>query len=319
MNFCMEDGSVLKDLVEFRKEKTLVMPYAQTTFPLNEAKISSSGTDETTRKTEVLPAKKSSFQKVVIAIAIVAAAVSGFALYKGINFYRAASVANTNSDEIGKKPVVVTKKERPPVKEGQLKVEIVGKVKGEFGRQFIKCLVTNVGDTVIENPNVELSLYKNDTKIDDVSGRSELKYLKPEQSIPIWISLGSDEEEYTSAQVIENVKQRVPEEEPDFLFPTLIFTNLKMKSEKTVSLLNFKPYPEIYFEVSGMIENRLYEMIETQLFVLFYDDKSEIIGIISTRPADLKKGEKTEFTASVSQNRLFGKPVKFEVIAVNDK
>ncbi len=323
MNFCLDDGSVLKDSFEYNQEKTLIHP-KNVWRPTNQ---NNEATDEPRnlqtdfgvgeRKPEVLSARKSPVGLIVGSLILGLAIVSGFFIYGIIG--RFSTLNSSNSREIpninvNPSPFKILAKET-----GNLKIEIQERVKGGFDSQFLRCLVTNIGDNVIKNPSVKLTLYKNDIKIGDVSEESELEYLKPSQSVPIWIELHGKSAEYTSARIDETVKQDVAKKDTNLLFPTLVYTDAKMTSEKRTSLLNFKPYPEIFYIVKGTVENRQSEKVKPQIFILYYDSKDQIVGVTSTYPPELESNEKAEFSAMSGETNLFGVPARFELIAVDDR
>jgi hypothetical protein len=201
----------------------------------------------------------------------------------------------------------------PPGGAAKQKIEVVGKVKGSFGRTYIKVILTNIGDTVITDPSVVLMLYKDTTKLDSVFGDALLKYLKPGAAVPIWIYLFKYEN-YTSAVVMEKNPRGM--ENSERLFPTLKFT-AAMKTETGISSYNDQPYKEKFFDVAGTVENEQYDTVTPELYVIYYDSKSQIVGIDSGRPPDLKRGEKAQFDISAGETQLFGVPVRYELLAVD--
>lgn len=201
----------------------------------------------------------------------------------------------------------------PPGGDAKQKIEVVGKVKGSFGRTYIKVMLTNTGNTVITDPSVVLMLYKGDTKLDSVFGDASLKYLKPGASIPVWIHLFKYED-YTSAVVMEKNPRGM--ENSERLFPTLKFT-AAMKTETGISSFNDQPYKEKFYGIGGTVENEQYDKVTPELYVIYYDAKSQIVGVDSGRPPDLKRGEKAQFDISAGETQLFGVPVRYEILAVD--
>lgn len=201
----------------------------------------------------------------------------------------------------------------PPGAVAKLKTEVIGKVKGSFGRIYIKVMLTNTGDTVITDPSVVLMLYKDTAKLDSVFGDAALKYLKPGASTPVWIHLFKYED-YTSAVVMEKNPRGM--ENSERLFPTLKFT-AAMKITSGISSYNDQPYKEKFFDISGTVENEQYDKVTPELYVIYYDAKSQIVGVDSGRPPDLKKGEKAQFEIGAGETQLFGVPVRYEILAVD--
>jgi hypothetical protein len=208
---------------------------------------------------------------------------------------------------------------RPPTpeKETELKVEILEKVTADMGGKYLKTRITNTSEKIVQTPFIKLSFYKGDVKIKDVSGRSDLPYLKPGQSIPVWLGLyGTDN--YTTVKVDGPVTARPAAKTEAQIFPQLDFTETKMKAEKEGVLYNFRQLYKMYYKVTGIVENRTAAAVSPKIFVLYRDDKGEIVGIKDTRLSDLKLDEKTQFEVSESEMDLFGTPKTFEIIAVTD-
>jgi hypothetical protein len=174
-------------------------------------------------------------------------------------------------------------------------------------------MLTNTGDTVIADPSVVLMLYKGDTKLDSVFEDAPLKYLKPGATTPVWVKL-LKYEDYTSAVVLEKNPRGL--ENSERLFPNLKFA-AAMKISTGISSFNDQPYKEKFFDVVGTVENEQYEKVTPELYVIYYDAKSQIIGVRSGNPPDLKRGEKAQFDISAGETQLFGVPVRYEIVAVD--
>lgn len=208
-------------------------------------------------------------------------------------------------------PPPPTPKPAPP----NLKVEMVGKASDRFGDNFIKCTVTNLSDVVIVDPYVRLNLYKNDVKLNTISGDAKLKYLKPGVTVPIWASVGKHTD-YTRVEVLDyEVIRSVPNTEA--LFPQFKYLDAAMKVETGISTFNDQPYKERFYEVSGTVENDRYEKARPTLFVIFYNAKGEIVGAETANPPEMKRGEKVSFDASAGETQLYGTPVRYEILAVD--
>jgi hypothetical protein len=201
----------------------------------------------------------------------------------------------------------------PPGGDAKVKTEVIGKVKGSFGRLYIKVMLTNIGNTVITDPSVVLMLYKDTAKLDSVFGDASLKYLKPGATAPVWIHLFKYED-YTSAVVMEKNPRGM--ENSERLFPTLKFT-AAMKTDTGISSFNGEPYKEKFFDVAGTVENDQYDKVTPELYVIYYDAKSQIVGVRSGIPPELKRGEKAQFDISAGETQLFGVPVRYEILTVD--
>lgn len=327
MNFCLEDGAVLNSANNDHtlSDRTL-------SFGLNRGRqtndvkqqtrgqrFGQTGADFSTseQQTVVYPPRKSHLG------AIIASVIIGLSILSGVFIFGVISrIAKSERDdyevaESTPKPVRPKTLFTPQLTTDKIKVEIGEKVKGGFDETFVKCLITNTGEQVVEVPRISLTLYKNDLKLGNVSSEAEMKYLKPGQTVPIWINLYKNKD-YTAARFDETAKYSIVSKDPNLLFPNVVYTDAKMSSEIGTSLINFRPFKETFYKVKGTLENREYDLLKLKIYVIFYNDKSEIVGITDTNPPDLKRNEKAEFEASMGDKKLFGMPVRFELIAVDD-
>ena len=326
MNFCLEDGAILYSADQTLSDQTL-------SFGLNQERVTDGGGAQTNRQrygqtgknfstaeqpTHVYPPRKSHLGAIIASVIIGVSILSGVVIY-GIISRIPTRVQNQDFETVEPSPKrsVIKPLFTPQPTTDKVKIEVGERVKGGFNQTFVKCLVTNDSESVIELPRISLTLYKNDLKIGNVSGESGIKYLKPNQTVPIWINLYKDQN-YTAARTDESAKYNVAVKDINLLYPNVIYTETKMTSEALTSLLNFRPYKEIFYKVSGTVENRDYEILKLQIYTIFYNDKSEIVGITKTNPPDLKKGEKAQFEASMGDRSLFGVPTRFELIAIDD-
>lgn len=316
MNYCLSDGSNLNylnsDSGNSSNEQTLSFE--------GPAVFTQPNRHQPTEMLTSPPKKKSQVGKFLLG-GLVCVLIFFSALVYGLvsmiskinsNISRQTQPLQTNTPAIN---VPELEKVKP---EGKLKVEVLDKVKDNFGDSYLKCLITNVGETVIVNPSISLDLYNNDVKTGTLSEKAKLEYLKPQQTVPVWISL-SGEKKFTTARYDNDDSIEVSDKEFSELFPNLIYTNAKLSVEFGTSSYNFRSYQDKIFSVSGVVENQIYDTISPELFILYYDNQDEIVGISSTYPSTMKKGEKSSFEASISKTNSFGTPVRFEVIAVNDK
>jgi hypothetical protein len=197
----------------------------------------------------------------------------------------------------------------------KLKVEMVDQATDRFGDNYIKCTVTNMSDVVIIDPYVRLTLYKDDVKLDTVSGDARLKYLKPGAVVPILVSVGNHPG-YTRAEimdyeVIQSVKNTAG------LFPEFNYLDAGMKVEIGESSFNGRRFKEKFYEVSGTIQNDKYEKVTPLIFVIYYSAKDEIVGVETANPPEIKKGEKVGFDVSAGETEMQGIPVRYEIMAVD--
>ena len=316
MNYCLNDGSRLENTnTDYDK-----MSDAQT-IGFEKNKVPTEPNQIRPTAVSLFPrSKKSNTGKVLFIVAFV-----GLMFFGGLVYGLVSMIAEknwNNKKQVYKPPSSAAPSNTPDVEtnrsDGKLKVEISDRVKDNFGDSYLKCLITNTGDAVIVDPSFSLDLYNNDVKTGTLRGTAQLDYLKPGQTIPVWISLFG-EKKFTSARYDETENLQVSDKDPEKLFPTLVFTNAKLSVETATSSYNGRLYQDKIFVVSGIVENQTYENISPDLFILYYDDKNEIVGINSTYPSSMKKGEKSTFESSIGKTSSFGTPGRFEIIAVNDR
>ena len=110
-----------------------------------------------------------------------------------------------------------------------------------------------------------------------------------------------------------------PVTKPEFqVFPELRFSETGMKSEPGYMSVNFRQYRTIYYNIRGIVENPRVEKISTTIFALFYDEKSEIVGIGQTYVSNLDNGQKTKFEISQVESEMFARPKTFELIVISN-
>lgn len=314
LNFCLDDGIVLEPIIV---TKTNV----EGSDTLNFNNFTKQNAPRQTNS--VFPPRKSNTGKILAAVGIIGILFIGGMIYGLIRIISNIDFANNTREYPGRPPIrpSITPFKTPEIvkpEEAKLKVEILEKVKDNFGFDHLKCMITNVGDSVIVDPSITLDLYENDVKAGNLYGRSEMKFLKPQQTVPVWIDLFASKK-FTSARYDDTKKQRTSDKSIEKLFAELIFSDAKMKIETANSSYNGRIYKDKIYAVSGIVENQSFDNISPQLFVIYYDEKDEIVGITSTYPSAMKRGEKSKFEASIGLTRTFGKPTRFEIIAVNDR
>lgn len=318
-NYCLQDGTTLVSAEYYDEQKTL--SFAE------EPTLQRGKPDTAKQNQQTYPQNYSSFGQtgkrrskpllgvsvIVIGLCFLLGGVIGIALY----IRKKSIISTTTPTPQIKFPTPLVTPKILQTQQAKLKVDVMDKVKGSFGRQYLKCLVTNVGETVASNPSVSVQLYKDDVKLKALFGRTDVKYLKPQQTIPIWIDL-FDNTDYTKAVGEQGFTTRAADKTEEYLFPNLIYTETKMTSKKGTSLYNYKPYTETFYSVSGIVENQTDNVVSPDVYVFFYNDNKEIIGISRSSVSQLKKGEKGKFEIQEGDTKLFGTPTSFEIFAVND-
>ncbi len=314
LNYCLNDGSTLKDYDSFDPEDTISYTDDATLEFQNPQTANQNKLTNQTNYGQLQNARQSNPFMILGGIFglvfLLFATIIGFGVY----FYYQTEPHTTWY------PTPTPYQDFPPPRtptpepKNNIKVEILEKVNGSFGEKYLKCKITNIGETIVSSPSITLMFYQDDVKIKEGWGGSKLKYLKPGQSVPVWVNLyGVDK--YTSVKVKEPINSSPVSKSAEQLFPSLIFTETEMKGETGYMSRNFQQYKVIFYKVRGIIENQNYEKMSASVFVIFFDEKSEIIGIEETR-VNLQKGEKVKFEVQEVETDLFGKPKSFEIITV---
>ncbi len=319
LNFCLEDGGLLVESEKYESETTLVFSNQQTWQRSQETKIAKqpitnpspslrqTSFNQPTRKTAVL---------ILFGIGSLMVSIV-FGVYLLSNYAFKGDIGHP--DKYRRTPTVtptLTPTATPtPQPENNIKIEILEKTTDGFGTKFLKCKITNISDKIIELNYIGLNFYKGDVKISDSGSDLELKILKPNQTIPIWVNLyGTDG--YTSVKVKEPNYAKSVSKPNEQLFPQLEFSETEMKAESGYMSVNFRQYKTLYYKVSGIVENQKDEKKSLKIFAIFYDANTEIVGIGSTYVV-LEKGEKTKFLIQNTEKYMFGKPKTFEIIAIS--
>lgn len=321
LNYCLQDGATLTRAENHDPDKTL--SYSE------EPTLQRNNVQTVGQNKQTAPQNYSSFGQppqrssnplfgvlvILFAVAILLAGVFGGAYYLRKN---AKLATPTPTPQINFTPSIPTPNLTPKISipsQAKLKVECGEKVKGSFGSQYLKCMVTNETEGIVSDPSVSVNLYKDDVKLNSAFGRTDLSYLKPQQTIPIWVDLPSNSE-YTRVTAEQGFTSRTTDKTESQLYPNLTYTDTKMTSKKATSLYNFKPYTETFYTVSGVVENDDFDKISPKVYVFFYDENKNIVGIGYDGVSDLKKGEKGKFEIEKGETQLFGTPKTFEVFSI---
>ncbi len=305
MNFCLTDGSTLKDAARFSLEDTVSLTDNAT---LEYKKPQTAEQNKQTNLTDFGKPQKSSLKWVILSgvvglILLFVGIVGGGLIY--LRYY----VANDPEDYSRtptRTPLQGFTPVRTPEAKSNIKIEILEKVKNNSGQSFLKCKVTNISESLARPFSMTLQFYKDDVVIKENAAFIKLKYLKPQQSVPVWVGLYGTEN-YTSVKVKDSGANYQIYKPASQLLLDLNFTETKMMIAYSTS-----------YKVEGIVENQNYDTISPELYVIFYDEKSEIIGIETKRLNNLEKNVKTKFEATISDRDLFGKPKTFEIITVAD-
>ena len=307
LNFCLDDGGLLVESESYESEKTLSLSQEQTGQLSQQTQLRQQIiTNQSSLNRQLAPSPKSH--------------KSGFIFILSLGFLMILSIVGSylllrpqpQPTEVIFHPPYYEGSPSPtptqtptPKPENYVKVEILGKGTNGRGNKFLTGKVKNISNKLVELWSIELNFYKGDVKIRDSYADLKLKILKPHQTIPIWINIYDTD--YTSFKVKEPISA-TPIHKPEAqIFPPLEFSQTEMKAKSG------------FYAVSGIVENSNDEKISGSFFVIFYDEKSEIVGIESTSFANLAKGEKTKFEVREYETDMFGKPKTFEVIAISNR
>jgi hypothetical protein len=244
----------------------------------------------------------------------------GVGLVAGIFIVRELINRETSGREIPYTSKPAPKTTPTPVPDQELKVEILNKVKGGLGDSFVKVKITNTSEDIIKiNSNyLTLSFYKNDIKLDKGIHNFKLRYLKPNQSIPVWINLHRIKD-YTSVKLAKPLMGKPINSSENEMYSSLKFTDLKMTSKMGILNLNGRPLRKIYYQVNGIVQSTGEGTTRAKTFIFFYDKNSEIVGMYERSLLDLKKDEKNKFEAQIGEYELFGKPETFKIFSIKEQ
>lgn len=305
MNFCLTDGSNLKDFASYNPEDTISLTDNAT---LEYKNPQTAGQNKQTNLTDVAKPPRKTLKWMILSgivglILLVVGTIGGGIIY--LRYFAANGIDDyprtpTRTPLQGFTPI------RTPEPKANFKLDILEKVKNNSGQSFLKCKITNIGESIARPFSVTLAFYKNDVVIRENSALVKLKYLKPQQSVPVWIGLYGTEN-YTSVKLKDSVSSFPIYKSTQNLFLDLNFSETKMSVAYSTS-----------YKVEGIVENQNYEAVSPELYIVFYDEKSEIIGIETRRISKLEKNVKTKFDATISDRDLFGKPKTFEIISFAD-
>lgn len=305
MNFCLTDGSTLKDAAVFGLEDTVSLTDNAT---LEYKNPQTAEQNKHTNLTDFGKPRKSSLKWVILG-GFVGLILLVFGVIGGAYIYFRNYVVNDPPDIYRtptRTPFQGFTPSHTPETKAVLKLEILEKVKSLGGENYLKCKLTNTGESIARPFAVNLAFYKDDVVIKEGGTIVKVKYLKPQQSVPVWVSLLGTEN-YTSVKLKEPVSSFPIYKSTANLFLDLNFTETKMTIAYTTS-----------YKVEGIVENQNYNTITTELYIIFYDEKNEIVGIEKKYVSKLEKNVKTKFEATISERDLFGKPKTFEIIPISD-
>ena len=316
-SFCFNDGSLLVEYDETAGEATLNLPLDKMPTHVDYPPITAGQNRFTNPQNTPSQTKKKSSKAIWAALVLLILAIPLAGLVLGL--YAVSRLVQNNRENkltvsSNSNPFSNKYSQQNQRTKGELKVEIQEVVKGSFGKKYLRCLVTNPNENVIKSPRVSLMLYKNDVKVGTISGQSDLEFLKPNQTIPVWIDV--THKEYTRAEPEESQLGNFYDQNEKDVYPTVTITDAKMSNQTLTSLYNFKPYREVFYKVAGVVTNSDYDEIGVKIYVLFLDEQKHIVGIKSTSPPLLKRGEKAEFTLQTGETSIYGKPASFEIFAV---
>lgn len=305
--FCLDDGSVLVDLTEWQSEGTLILPENKiaysNTIPNRQA---TAGQNQITNADNQRKTSNKFLWLVIISIllSIPILSIAG-------GFYYLRGITKSDNAAVTKTPLPLSKEKAKP----EIKVEVQNKVKGSFGKEYLRCLVTNISPKTVETSRITLSIYNNDVKGDSVWGETKVDLLKPNQSIPVWVDVTN--KKFTRAEYEGAMPLKISEKDESELFPKLIYTDVKMTNQTLTSMYNFRSYPEVFYKVKGIVVNNDYDNVKPKIYIFFYDENRQIVGISSAYPPNLKRNEKAEFEVQIGETQIFGKPKDFEVFAIS--
>lgn len=315
MNFCLEHGEVLVDPATLDTHK--IRPYSNEETLEFKNPISSrqkANTDFIYPQITAGSQKRKSTVPILIIVGILGLLIVGGAVAGGLYIRR--QMAGAGGGKIGNSefPSNQTSTPKPTPMENFIKVEVGQVSKGSFGEEYLKCQITNLSDRVVKMPGVSLTFYEGDVKVDFRSESSKLEYLRPRETIPVWIRINGVKKYDKVVAERSSSSSVLMMETTDVIYPVLNITDQAMKVETLTSSYNFQRYNEKFYNVTGIVENTNSYEVSPKVNVIYYDANSEIVGYSADTVGKLLPGEKAKFEATSGHTQLHGTPVKFELV-----
>jgi hypothetical protein len=320
--FCLNDGAKLVNEMDFEEEKTL--PFSEIVTIENNTRLTVDQNQQISPPIYPnyyqLPERRTNPMAIIGVVFGVFLLSVGMLAAGAIYFKKKTGGFPTPTPRVYATPYQTPFRTPTPEEKVQLKIEPAGKVKGSFGQQFLKFMVTNPSEKIVLMPDISVTLYQGDVKVGSARGESKLAYLKPGQTIPVWTDLGFGNVKFTEAKTDISPMAKVVNKTEVQIFPQLTLSETKMDVSKATSSFNDYNYSENWYKVTGIAENTNYDTISAEIVVIFYDGNSNIVGITESTISYLKRGEKQKFEVSAGEiSELFGKPKRFEVIVTDRK
>lgn len=230
MNYCLEHGIDLVDAATLEQdtiqsrtsEKTLELRNPISTQQQN-ATVPTVFAKKPQGKNSLLPV----FLIVGLAVLLIGAAAIGGALY----------LYNPKDDVVIDPPRTPTPRTPPmtptptPEEVKKLNVEVVGTEDGSFGDKFVKVMVTNIANVVLEKPGVDITFYEKDVKVDTRSESLPIDYLRAGETYPVWVRiLGL--KKYDRMVAEQGGFTRISKKPLTDVFPDLAVTEKALTTEK---------------------------------------------------------------------------------------
>lgn len=326
LSFCLNDGFTLIDSNSLDAEKTLSFSEKPTIEAQNPFTGGQHNKQTMPMTYQSYPPPRSSgvspaivFGSVLGVILLLLGGVVGLAFYLK-DVIRTAVPTPTPRINVTPYSTPTPYRTPTPAPKPELKIEEAGKINGKFGQKFLKYMVTNPTDKIVITPNITVTLYDKDVKLSTLRGESKLKYLKPGQTVPVWVDLFFGSDKFTEAKTATSTDAKFAAKTEEQLFPQLTVTDTKMVVTRENSMFNNYTYSENWYTVSGVIENTNYDKISPSVTVIFYDENSNIVGIDERTVGEVKRGEKQKFSVGAGEtSSLFGKVKKFEIMVTDGR
>lgn len=314
MNFCLEHGIDLVDaathspdtIQSLASEKTQQLRDPVSTQQQNVTAPTVFGTP---------PRKKNSLLPILLivglAVLFIGAAAIGGALY----LYNRNTAINWEPPPTPRPPLITPTPTPEEVK--KLNVEVIGTEDGSFGDKFVKVMVTNIANTVLEKPSVDITFYEKDVKVGSRFESLPIEFLRPGETYPAWVRIAGLKK-YDRMVAEQGGFTRISKRPVTEVFPDLAVTEKVLTTEKKNSSINFRTYTENYYMAAAIIENTTAKAIRPSIDVVYYDEKGEVVGYTSAHVGELKPGDKAKIDAQAAQSQIHGKPTRFEVVVTVD-
>lgn len=199
----------------------------------------------------------------------------------------------------------------------QVKAVLAGEETDSFKNKWVKCMVTNLTDRIIADPTVEAVFYDNDVKIDSTTATLDVKYMRPNETLPVWVRIPY-QKKYNRIEVEAGLRTKTETLRQSDIFLDVPVTPEALLIKQGVTLYNFRRFPEPYYTVRAVVENNTDTKLTPKANVIFYNDKSEVVGYYKGYVEAMEPGQKAKIDSSTANSQIHGKAARYELRLTRD-